>query len=176
MPHFPARGPTPSPAACADPPADRRGGRFAAGLTALVMIGVLVTSSEALFAAQAVVFALGAFVGPRYAPYPALYRAVVAPRLAALDRARRFRFGAPNPGPAAPVRGAHALGFTLAVLGSIGYLTGLTSLGMVAASLVLAAAVINAAVGFSVGQPLYQVFLRLNHRPSHPDTQQGAIA
>jgi len=96
MPTSPARGPTPR----ADPPADPRGDRFAAALTALVMLGVLLTLDEALFAAQAVVFALGAFVGPRYSPYPALYRALVVPRLAALGWARRSRLGAPNPGPA----------------------------------------------------------------------------
>ncbi|MCU1652351.1 MAG: hypothetical protein JWQ60_3500 [Pseudonocardia sp.] len=182
MPRTPARG---GIVARADPPADRRGDRFAAALTALVMLGVLVTSSAPLFAAQAVVFALGAFVGLRYSPYPALYRAVVAPGLVELGRAPRLawlrRLGSPvRPEPAAPVRGAHALGFGLAVLGSIGYLAGLTGLGEVSAVLVLAAAVTNAAVGFCPGrvayQALYQLFARLNRHPSQPETQQGAIA
>jgi len=178
MPTSPARGPTPR----ADPPADPRGDRFAAALTALVMLGVLLTLDEALFAAQAVVFALGAFVGPRYAPYPALYRAAVAPRLAALRRAPGLtRLGAASrPEAAVPVRGAYALGFALAVLGTLGYLTGLTGLGVIAAGLLLADGVVNAASGFSPArvayQALYQVFTRLIHHPPHPDTQQGAIA
>jgi Domain of unknown function (DUF4395) len=181
VPRTPARGVV----ARADPPVDPRGDRFAAVLTALVMLGVLLTSSAPLFAAQAVVFTLEAFVGPRYSPYPALYRAVVVPRLVQLGRAPRLawlrRLGSPvRPEPAAPVRGAHALGFGLAVLGSVGFLAGLTGLGEVTAWLVLAASVTNAATGFCAGrvayQALYQLFARLNHHPSQPDTQQGAIA
>jgi Domain of unknown function (DUF4395) len=181
VPRTPARG----GAARADPPADPRGNRFAAVLTALVVLVVLLTSSAPLLAAQAVVFALGAFVGPRYSPYPALYRAVVAPRLVQLGRAPRLawlrRLGSPvRPEAAGPVRDAHALGFGLAALGSVGYLAGLTGLGEVAAGLLLAASVTNAASGFCPGrvayQALYQLFARLNRHPSQPETQQGAIA
>jgi hypothetical protein len=39
-----------------------------------------------------------------------------------------------------------------------------------------AVSVANAASGHCPGRALHSVFLRLNHRPSFPDTQQGAIA
>jgi hypothetical protein len=137
----------------ADPPADPRGERFAAAVTAVVLLAVLATSSEALFAAQTVVSALGAFVGLRYAPYQALYRAVFV--------------GSTGPRPAAPYRFAQRLGFTVALLGTLGYLTGLAGLGAAAASVLLVFAVANAAFGFCAGAELYQ-FLNRSTRPSHP--------
>jgi hypothetical protein len=43
-------------------------------LSAVVLPVALLTGSEAAFAAQAVVFAVGAFLGLRYAPFHSLYR------------------------------------------------------------------------------------------------------
>ena len=60
---------------------DVRGPRFAAWITAVVLAVALILGSGVLVAVQAVVFAIGAFAGLRYAPYGALFRAVVAPRL-----------------------------------------------------------------------------------------------
>jgi uncharacterized protein DUF4395 len=60
---------------------DVRGPRFAAAVTAVVLAVALVLGSGVLAAVQAVVFAVGAFAGLRYAPYGVLFRAVVAPRL-----------------------------------------------------------------------------------------------
>jgi hypothetical protein len=72
------------------------------------------------------------------------------------------------------------MGFGLAVLGTLGYLTGLSQLGTVAAWLVLAASVAATASGVHPGSVLHralsQVFPGLVRHPSHPDTQQGAIA
>ena len=65
----------------ADPPVDPRGPRFAAWVTTAVLAVVLLTSSGWLLAAQAAVFALGAFVGLRYSPYTALYRTLIAPEI-----------------------------------------------------------------------------------------------
>src|SRR5690349_6266937 len=56
---------------------DPRGPRFAALLTTLVLLVVLVTGSGVLLAAQAVVFALGAVLGLRRSPYGWLYRRLV---------------------------------------------------------------------------------------------------
>ena len=53
---------------------DPRGPRFAAWITTAVLAVTLLTSSGWLLAAQALVFALGAFAGLRYSPYPALFR------------------------------------------------------------------------------------------------------
>jgi uncharacterized protein DUF4395 len=147
----------------ADPPADPRGARFAAGLTAVVALAVLITSSEALFAAQAVVFALGALLGARYAPYQALYRVLggAAPGSAVLRAGVAARGRAPE-----PYRFAQAIGLLLAVTGTLGYLTGLAPLGAAAAALVLIGAALNAATGLSIGAELYEMITRFAHRPS----------
>ena len=61
-----------------DPPVDPRGVRFSAAVTTVVLALVLLSGSAWLLAAQAVVFALGAFAGLRFSPYSVLYRALVA--------------------------------------------------------------------------------------------------
>ena len=59
---------------------DPRGPRFAAAVTTLVLVAILVTGSGWLALAQAAMFAVSAW-SPRYAPYGLLYRAALAPRL-----------------------------------------------------------------------------------------------
>ncbi|MCX6462759.1 MAG: DUF4395 domain-containing protein [Pseudonocardiales bacterium] len=145
-----------------DPPLDPRGVRFAAALSTVVLAVVLLTGSGLLLAAQAVVFALAAFAGPRFAPYPLLYRTLVAPRLD--PPAERED--------AAPVRFSQLVGFVFAVAGAVGYLTGLTLLGVVATAFALAAAFLNAAFGFCLGCEMYALIHRLRtHR-----NPQGAEA
>ncbi len=60
---------------------DPRGPRFGALITAVVFVIVLITGSVWLLAAQALVFAAGAFLGMRRSPYGLLYRWLVRPRL-----------------------------------------------------------------------------------------------
>jgi hypothetical protein len=145
-----------------DPPLDPRGVRFAAALSTAVLALVLVTGSGALLAAQAVVFALAAFAGPRFAPYPLLYRRLVAPRLPP-PTARED---------AAPVRFSQLVGFVFAVAGTVGYLTGLAVVGVVATAFALAAAFLNAAFGFCLGCEMYALIHRFRtHR-----NPQGATA
>ncbi len=142
-----------------DPPLDPRGVRFAAALTTVVLAVVLLTGSGWLLAAQAVVFALAAFAGPRFAPYPLLFRTLVAPRL-----------GPPTEREdAAPVRFSQLVGLVFAVAGTVGYLTGLTALGVVATAFALAAAFLNAAFGFCLGCEMYALIHRFRN-------QQGASA
>ena len=161
--HVPAAAPT-----ATDPPVDPRGVRFAAALTTVVLAVVLLTGSGWLLAAQAAVFALGAFAGPRFAPYAVLFRMLVAPRLG--PSARRE--------PAAPVRFSQAVGLGFALVGTVGYLAGLPTLGVVATALALAAAFLNAAFGFCLGCELHTLLLRLTHRPSNQSSRdrQGATA
>lgn len=145
-----------------DPPVDPRGVRFTAAVTTLVLALVLLSGSGWLLAAQAVVFALGAFVGLQYSPYSVLYRTLVAPRIgppAAKEEA-------------APVRFSQAVGLTFAVVGTVGYLTGLTALGIVATAFALAAAFLNAAFGFCLGCEMYALIARIRNRSN----QQGATA
>jgi hypothetical protein len=134
-----------------DSPVDPRGVRFAAALTTAVLALVLVTGSVWLLGAQVAVFALAAFAGLRFAPYPVLFRVLVAPRLGA-PTARED---------AAPVRFSQAVGLVFAAVGVLGYATGLTALGVAATALALAAAFLNAAFGFCLGCELYGLIARL---------------
>ena len=134
-----------------DPPVDPRGVRFAAAVTTLVLAFVLVTGSVWLLAAQAVVFALAAFAGLRFAPYSVLYRKLVAPRLSP-PRERED---------AAPVRFSQTVGLVFTAVGVLGYAVGLTGLGIVATALALAAAFLNAAFGYCLGCEMYGLIVRL---------------
>lgn len=134
-----------------DPPVDPRGVRFSAILTTVVLALVLLSGSGWLLAAQAVVFALGAFAGLRFSPYSVFYRAVLAPRLGPPREKEE----------AAPVRFSQTVGLAFAAVGVVGYLTGLTTLGVVATAFALAAAFLNAAFGLCLGCEMYALIARL---------------
>jgi hypothetical protein len=127
------------------PQVDVRGPRFGAWVTTVVLAVALVTGSGWLVAAQAVVFAVGALAGLRYAPYGVLFRILVAPRLGPV-RERE---------PEAPPRFAQLVGLLFAVVGAAGYLLGAPLVGAVATGLALVAALLNAATGFCLGCELY---------------------
>jgi hypothetical protein len=129
---------------------DVRGPRFAAWVTAVVLAVALILGSGTLVAVQAVVFAVGAFAGLRYAPYGVLFRVLVAPRL---GPARERE-------PEAPPRFAQLVGFVFAVVGAVGYLLGAPVLGAVATGFALIAALLNAATGFCLGCELYLIARR----------------
>jgi hypothetical protein len=128
---------------------DPRGPRFAAtlttGLLAVALLASSTTLTVALLAAQAVLFAVGAFAGIQNTPYGWLFRTFVRPRL-----------GAPTElEDAAPPRFAQAVGLGFALLALVGYLSGATLLGAVATGAALAAAFLNAAFGFCLGCEVY---------------------
>lgn len=129
---------------------DPRGPRFAAWVTTVVLAVVLVTGWWPLLAAQGVVFAIGAFAGLGVAPYSILYRTLVAPRLGPTDEREDT----------APLRFAQGVGFGFAVVGVLGYATGLTALGIVATAFALAAAFLNAAFAFCLGCETYLLIRR----------------
>ena len=124
---------------------DVRGPRAAAWVTSAVLAVALLTGGGWLVAAQAAVFAVGAFAGLRYAPYGVLFRVLVAPRLGPV-RERE---------PEAPARFAQLVGLVFAVVGAAGYLSGAPLVGAVATGLALVAALLNAATGFCLGCELY---------------------
>jgi hypothetical protein len=128
---------------------DPRGPRFAATLTTVLLAVALLSSSTALtvalLAAQAVLFAIGAFAGIQNTPYGWLFRTLVRPRL-----------GAPSElEDAAPPRFAQAVGLGFAVVALAGYLSGAPLVGAVATGFALAAAFLNAAFGFCLGCEVY---------------------
>ena len=133
---------------------DPRGPRFAAALTAAVIVAVLITGSGWLALVQAAVFAITA-VDPRRGPNGLLYRALVAPRL---GRPAELE-------PAAPVRFAQVLGFGFTLVAAAGYLSGATALGLVMAAFALVAAFLTAAFGLCLGCEAFLAFRRLTGRP-----------
>lgn len=142
---------------------DPRGPRVAAWITTVVLAAVLLTGNGWLLLAQAVVFALGAF-RLRFAPYGILFRYVIAPRLGPPGELEA----------AAPPRFAQFMGFVFAVAGTVGYLAGLSGLGMVATSLALVAAFLNAAFGLCLGCEMYLLFRRIFTSDHRTATSKGA--
>lgn len=136
----------------AGPAVDPRGPRFQAILTTIVLAVVLITQWWPLLAAQTVVFAIGAFIGLKQSPYALLYRTLVAPRLK--PSAERED--------AAPLRFAQSVGFVFALVGTIGFVTGLTVLGVVATAFALFAAFLNAAFNFCLGCEMYLLLKRFS--------------
>jgi hypothetical protein len=133
---------------------DPRGPRLSAAITTVVLAVVLLTGSGVLLAVQALIFAIGAIAGLRYAPYGVLYRILVRPRL-----------GPPaSTEPESPPRFAQGVGMVFAVVGAIGYLAGVTVLGIVFTAMALAAAFANAAFDYCLGCQMYLLIQRV--RPS----------
>ncbi|GAA1015664.1 membrane protein [Acrocarpospora pleiomorpha] len=127
---------------------DPRGPRFGAAVTTLVLALVLITGSPWLLAAQGVVFALGAFGA---GPYVLFFKHVIRPRL-----------GPPGElEDAAPPRFAQGVGMAFALLGLIGFATGVTPLALGATAAALLAAFLNAAFGFCLGCEVFLIIRRL---------------
>jgi hypothetical protein len=129
---------------------DPRGLRFAAGLTTVVLALVLLTGSAWLLAVQALVFAIGVLAGPSRSPYGVLFRKLIRPRLAPPAELESE----------VPPRFAQGVGLAFALVGLLGYLTGLTALGATATAMALAAALLNAAFGFCLGCEAYLLLRR----------------
>ncbi len=99
---------------------DVRGPRFAAWVTTAVLVATLVVSGVSAVAAavllgvQAVVFAIGAALGPRRHPYGVVFANLVAPRLSPVSERE----------PAPPLQFAQLVGFVFAVVGIVGFAGG----------------------------------------------------
>ena len=130
---------------------DPRGQRFAAVLTSVVLIVVLVTGSWPLLAVQVVVFLIGVLFGLRSAPYGLIYQALVRPRLGPPAELE----------PESPPRFAQGVGAVFALAGVIGYALGIPALGMTATAFALVAAFLNAAFGLCLGCEAYLLIRRL---------------
>jgi hypothetical protein len=149
------------------PGIDPRGPRFAAWITTVVLAVVLLTSSGWLLAVQAVIFAVGAFIGLKYAPYGLFYRTVLR---APINR----RWGPPAELEAeAPPRFAQGVGFAFAVVGAIGYLSGGWIVGLIATAFAFVAAFLNAAFGYCLG---CQVYLLIQRFVKWSTTDKGVTA
>lgn len=136
---------------------DVRGPRFAAWLTTAVLGLVLIISAvcpaagAVALSIQAVVFAVGAALGPRRHPYGLLFSTFVSPRLGPVCE----RAALP------PLKFAQLVGFVFAVYGVAGFAVGPVAVGVGATSFALAAAFLNAAFGICLGCQLYLLLARL---------------
>lgn len=135
---------------------DVRGPRFTAWITTAVIVVALIVSAYSSVAAatvlglQAVVFAIGALGGPPRHPYGWLFATFVAPRLGPVIERE----------PVPPLKFAQLVGLTFAVVGSVGFATGLVTLGLVSAASALVAAFLNAAFGICLGCRLHPLVTR----------------
>ncbi len=130
---------------------DPRGPRFGALITTAVLVVVLITGSTWLLAAQLVVFAVGAIFGLKYAPYGFVYRWLVRPRLGPPEELEAE----------APPRFAQGVGMVFAMIGVIGYATGVSGLGIAATALAVIAAFLNGAFGICLGCEMYLLIRRM---------------
>ena len=145
---------------------DPRGPQLTAGITAVVLIVVLLLPSPwaaVLTGVQAVLFAVGATRGVQHTPHAWLFRTVVRPRLTAPDELE-------DP---APPRFAQGVGLAFAlvalvaftVVALLGFLigqsvSGVTLLGQVAIGFALVAALLNAVFRFCLGCEVYLLIKR----------------
>jgi disulfide bond formation protein DsbB len=133
---------------------DPRGPQFAAALTSVVLVAVLLLApgpvATVLLGAQAVVFAIGAFRGVQHTPYSWLFRTLVRPRLSAPTELE-------DP---APPRFAQTVGLGFAAVGLTGFLLGADVIGLVATGLALVAALLNAVFRFCLGCEMYLLIQR----------------
>jgi len=150
------------------PQIDPRGQQFAAGVTSLVLVAVLLTAPGplgiALLAAQAALFATAVLRGVQRTPVAAVFRAVVRSRLAP-----PAHLEAPE-----PPRFAQAVGLVFALAALAGFLSGATTLGYVATGFALVAALLNATIGLCLGCEVYLLgrrALAVPHSPKIPATQ-----
>lgn len=110
------------------------------------------------FVALFVVVALFAWsvISPRTAPWGALFRTVVAPKLAKPTEWEDAR----------PVRFAQSVGFTITAIGLVLHVVGVPLAIPIAAGIAFIAAFLNAAFGFCLGCQMYLLLQRLKPRPA----------
>jgi len=134
---------------------DPRGPRFGAGITAVLLIVVLLlgptTAAGILLAAIAALFALGAVRGAQGTVQGLLFRSLVRPRLAPPTELE-------DP---APPRFAQLVGLVITGLGALLGLTVAPVAITIAAAFALVAAFLNSVFGLCLGCEIYVRFVRV---------------
>ena len=138
---------------------DPRGPQLTAGITAVVLVAVLLLPSPwaaVLTGVQAVLFAIGATRGVQHTPHAWLFRTAVRPRLSAPDELEDPE----------PPRFAQAVGLAFTVVALLALLigqsvSGVTQLGQVAIGFALVAALLNAVFRLCLGCELYLLVKRI---------------
>jgi len=143
---------------------DIRGPRFAAWVTTVVIAATLLVSAVSpigaavILGVQAVVFAIGAWRGPRQHPYGLIFARLVAPRLGPVTEKE----------PVPPLKFAQLVGFLFAAVGVVGFAVGVPLLGLIATGFALIAAFLNAAFGICLGCQIYPLVVRFRNHSSTP--------
>jgi Domain of unknown function (DUF4395) len=143
---------------------DVRGPRFAAWATTVVIIATLLASAVSpiaaavILGAQTVVFAIGAWRGPRQHPYGLLFGRLVAPRLGPVTEKE----------PVSPLKFAQLVGFVFAAVGTVGFAAGVPLVGLIATGFALVAAFLNAAFGICLGCQIYPLVARARKNSTAP--------
>jgi hypothetical protein len=144
------------------PQIDPRGQQFAAAVTSLVLVAVLLTApgpvGVALLAAQAALFATAVVRGVQRTPVAALFRRVVRPHLAPPAHLEDPE----------PPRFAQGVGLVFALVALAGFVDGASTLGYVATGFALVAALLNAAIGLCLGCEVYLLGQRVLAVPNSP--------
>jgi hypothetical protein len=130
---------------------DARGPRFSAAVTTAVLATALGTNNLWVVIAQAIVFAIGAFRGPQFTPYAAIFKGIVKPRLKSAVITEDVR----------PPQFAQSVGLLFTLTAIAGSVLGIPVIFTIAISFALAAAFLNAAFNFCLGCEMYVVLLRL---------------
>jgi len=130
---------------------DARGPRFSAAITAAVLATALATNNLWVVIAQAIVFTIGAFRGPQFTPYAAIFKGIVKPRLKSAVITEDVR----------PPQFAQSVGLLFALTAIAGSVLGIPVIFTIAISFALAAAFLNAAFNYCLGCEMYVVLLRL---------------
>jgi hypothetical protein len=130
---------------------DARGPRFSAAITTAVLATALGTNNLWVVIAQAIVFAIGAFRGPQFTPYAAIFKGIVKPRLKSAVITEDVR----------PPQFAQSVGLLFTLTAIAGSVLGIPVIFTIAISFALAAAFLNAAFNFCLGCEMYVVLLRL---------------
>jgi hypothetical protein len=133
---------------------DARGPRYSAGITTLVLSLALITESVYVIGFQFAVFLSAVLFGLRKSIYGFIYRGLIQPRL---------KGRVPSEDQRAP-RFAQFIGALFAFVALLGGITGNSSVFLIATSLALGAAFLNAAFGFCLGCQMYLILVRLFKR------------
>lgn len=138
---------------------DPRGPRFAAAITAALLLAVVVLgvaggaaagAAWALLTVLSAVFAWSAVAGVKRHPFGLVFRRFIRPRLAPPEELEDPR----------PPTFAQAVGFAVTIAGVVLGAVGVASAVPIAAGLAFLAAFLNAAFGFCLGCQLYVLLVR----------------
>ncbi|MFM7534923.1 MAG: DUF4395 domain-containing protein [Acidimicrobiales bacterium] len=133
---------------------DKAARTVAAGVIAMAVV-YLVTGSGWVLVPLWYGFAARVAAGPRYSPLGRLAVHVVAPRL-----------GAPKLVPGPPKRFAQGIGLACATAIVVGHLTGATPVAVAVSVMLVAAASLEAVLGFCLGCTIFAGLMRLGVIPA----------